>query len=182
MMRDAVSGRTLDVRAASRVAALAGPASGNHPLRVKPPQRARPTVEDSKQSPAAWPSRIGRNPTMTIPAKADVDDATRDSLFSLSAGDLDVLEEGLKLRDMWQQQSGLDARAYSLCKIAALVAVDAPPASYLFQVATALASGVTPNEILGVLHAVAPQVGFPRVVASAPEIVVALGLTLPDSV
>jgi 4-carboxymuconolactone decarboxylase len=119
---------------------------------------------------------------MTIPAKADVDDATRDSLLSLCAGDLDVLERGLRLRDMWQETSGLDARAFSLCKIATLVALDAPPASYLFQVATALNSGVTPNEILGVLHAVAPQVGFPRVVASAPEIAVALGLALPDGV
>ncbi len=119
---------------------------------------------------------------MTIPAKTDVDDATRDSLFSLSAGDLDVLEEGLKLREMWQQRSGLDARAFAMCKIAALVALDAPPASYLFQVATALEAGVRPNEILGVLRAVAPQVGLPRVVAAAPEIMVALGLSLPDGV
>jgi hypothetical protein len=31
-----------------------------------------------------------------------------------------------------------------------------------------------------VLRAVAPQVGGPRVVAAAPEIMVALGLSLPD--
>jgi 4-carboxymuconolactone decarboxylase len=117
---------------------------------------------------------------MTTPV--DVDDATRDSLSSLSAGDLDILEEGLKLREQWQAVSGLDARSYAMCKIAALVAVDAPPASYVFQVALALDAGVTPNEILGVLKAVAPQVGGPRVVAAAPEIMVALGLALPDGV
>ena len=119
---------------------------------------------------------------MTMPAKADVDDATADMFSSLSAGDLDVLEEGLKLREMWQERSGLDPRSYAMCKIAALVAMDAPPASYVFQVALALDAGVTPNEILGVLKAVAPQVGGPRVVAAAPEIMVALGLALPEGV
>jgi len=117
---------------------------------------------------------------MTTPV--DVDAATRDSLSGLSTGDLDVLEEGLKLREAWQAQSGLDARSYAMCKIAALVAMDAPPASYVFQVALALDAGVTPNEILGVLKAVAPQVGGPRVVAAAPEIMVALGLALPEGV
>jgi hypothetical protein len=33
-----------------------------------------------------------------------------------------------------------------------------------------------------VLTAVAPQVGLPRVLAAAPEIMVALGLELPDEV
>ena len=33
---------------------------------------------------------------------------------------------------------------------------------------------------LGVLRAVAPQVGGPRVIAAAPEIMLALGLSLPD--
>ena len=117
---------------------------------------------------------------MTTPAY--VDEATRDSFASLSTGDLDAIEEGLKLREAWQERSGLDPRSYAMCKIAALVALDAPPASYVFQVALALDAGVTPNEILGVLKAVAPQVGGPRVVAAAPEIMVALGLALPDGV
>jgi alkylhydroperoxidase/carboxymuconolactone decarboxylase family protein YurZ len=47
-------------------------------------------------------------------------------------------------------------------------------------VGEALAAGVTPREILGVLMAIAPQVGVPRVVAAAPEIMVALDLELPD--
>ena len=117
---------------------------------------------------------------MTMPAKADVDDATVDMFTSLSTGDLDVIEEGLKLREAWQERSGLDPRSFAMCKIAALVALDAPPASYVFQVATALDAGVTPDEILGVLRAIAPQVGGPRVVAAAPEIMLALGLALPE--
>jgi 4-carboxymuconolactone decarboxylase len=112
--------------------------------------------------------------------KVEVDDMTRDALIGLSSGDVDLLAEGLEIREQWRHRSGLDARTYSLVKIAALVALDAPPASYLWQVETAMASGATPKDIVGVLVAVAPQVGGPRVVAAAPEIMLALGVPLPD--
>ena len=46
--------------------------------------------------------------------------------------------------------------------------------------ANALDSGATPQDLVGVLRAVAPQVGGPRAMAAAPEIMVALGLELPD--
>lgn len=117
---------------------------------------------------------------MTVPTKANVDEATRQVLYGLSGGDVDLLDEGLKAREQWQQSSGLDPRTYSLVKIAALVAEDAPPASYVWQVANALDSGATPSEIVGVLRAIAPQVGGPRCVAAAPEIMMALGLSLPE--
>jgi alkylhydroperoxidase/carboxymuconolactone decarboxylase family protein YurZ len=117
---------------------------------------------------------------MAIPAKADVDDMTRDDLLGLATGDLRAVSSAMEIREEWQESTGLDPRCYSLVKIAALVALDAPPASYLWQVANALAAGSSPAEILGVLRAIAPQVGGPKVVAAAPEIMVALGLSLPD--
>ena len=63
-----------------------------------------------------------------------------------------------------------------------LIALDAPPASYMWQVANALAAGATPQDLLGVLRAVLPQVGGPRVMAAAPELMLALGLELPDAI
>ena len=117
---------------------------------------------------------------MTVPSRALVDDAMRDALLRLAAGDVAAIGELMKAREQWQKTSRLDPRSYSLVKIAALVALDSPPASYVFQVATALDAGVTPDEILGVLRAIAPQVGGPRVVAAAPEIMLALGLALPE--
>lgn len=118
---------------------------------------------------------------MTYPVKTDVDDATRDAFMGLSAGDIDLLAEGLEYREKWRNMSGLDARSYALAKIAALVALDAPPASYHWQLATAIAAGVTAKELLGVLFAIAPQVGGPKVMAAAPEIMLTLGLPLPGS-
>ena len=78
---------------------------------------------------------------MTVPTQVKVDKATEQTLSGLSQGDIDLLEAGLKAREQWQQSTGLDARTYSLVKIAALVALDAPPASYVWQVTNALDSG-----------------------------------------
>jgi alkylhydroperoxidase/carboxymuconolactone decarboxylase family protein YurZ len=117
---------------------------------------------------------------MNVPVKADVDDATREALAGLALGDPDLLAEGLELRAGWRERSGLTTRTYALVKIAALIALDAPPASYLWQIATAIEEGVSPADILGVLVAIAPQVGGPKIVAAAPEIMIALGLSLPE--
>ena len=117
---------------------------------------------------------------MNVPSKADVDDTTREMLARLAVSDPDLLAEGLELRTEWQSRSGLDARSYALVKIAALIALDAPPASYLWQVANALDAGATPADLTGVLIAVAPQVGGPKTVAAAPELMLALGLSLPE--
>jgi 4-carboxymuconolactone decarboxylase len=117
---------------------------------------------------------------MNMPTKVEVGDGTREALAGLALSDPDLLLEGLEARADWQQRSGLDPRSFSLVKIAALIALDAPPTSYLWQVANALDAGCTPEDILGVLKAIAPQVGGPRVVAAAPEIMIAMGLSLPE--
>jgi alkylhydroperoxidase/carboxymuconolactone decarboxylase family protein YurZ len=103
---------------------------------------------------------------------------THQTLTDISSGKVDMLEEAVGLREANREASGLDARTFALTKIAALIALDAPPASYAWQVANALDDGATPEDILGVLRAVAPQVGGPKVVAAAPEIMVALGLSI----
>ncbi len=105
---------------------------------------------------------------------------THQTLSGVATGDVTMLEEVLGLREAELERTGLDARTFGLVKIAALIALDAPPASYAWQVANALSDGATPEDILAVLRAVAPQVGGPRVVAAAPEIMVALGLALPE--
>ena len=119
---------------------------------------------------------------MNAPTNVDVDDATRTALGALALGDPDLLGESLELRAELQRRSGLDPRSFALVKIAALMALDAPPASYLWQVSNALEAGATPQDLIGVLLAVTPQIGGPRAVAAAPELMVALGLSLPDGV
>jgi 4-carboxymuconolactone decarboxylase len=107
---------------------------------------------------------------------------THQTLAGLSAGNIEVLEEAVGLRDLNRAGSGLDARTFALVKIAALIALDAPPASYAWQIANAIEEGVTAEDLLGVLKAIAPQVGGPRVVAAAPEIMLAMGLAIDEEV
>ena len=111
---------------------------------------------------------------------ADVAADTHKTLSGIAVGDADILETAIGLREFGREATGLEGRAYSLVKIAALIALDAPPASYAWQIANALDEGATAEDILGVLRAVAPQVGGPRVMAAAPEIMLGLGLSLPD--
>ena len=111
---------------------------------------------------------------------AAVAEDTHETLAGISAGKLEALEGALGLREEHRATTGLDERAFALVKIAALIALDAPPASFAFQVGMAIDAGVTPEDILGVLRAVAPQVGGPRVVAAAPEIMLALGHSISD--
>jgi alkylhydroperoxidase/carboxymuconolactone decarboxylase family protein YurZ len=105
---------------------------------------------------------------------------THETLTGIATGDVTLLEEALGLREAQLERTGLDPRTFALVKVAALIALDAPPASYAWQVANALSEGASAEDIVAVLRAVAPQVGGPKVVAAAPEIMVALGLALPE--
>ena len=76
------------------------------------------------------------------------------------------------------EASDLDPETLMLVRIAALVAVDAPPASYLMNLGAAADLGIGEEQVRGVLAAVAPIVGTPRVVAATGNIVEALGFAL----
>ncbi len=67
-----------------------------------------------------------------------------------------------------------------LVRLAALVAVDAPPASYLATLGAGAGAGtaLTLDDARSVLIAVAPIVGAPRVVSAAAKIAEALGFAL----
>jgi alkylhydroperoxidase/carboxymuconolactone decarboxylase family protein YurZ len=76
------------------------------------------------------------------------------------------------------EASGLDPRSVMLVRLAALVAIDAPPASYLLNLGVAGEAGVDEEQVRGVLAAVAPIVGTPRVVAATGNIARALGIAI----
>ena len=72
----------------------------------------------------------------------------------------------------------LDERELMLARIAALVAVGAPAASYLINVGTAVDLGITLEDVEGVLIAVAPIVGTVRTISAAGNITRALGFAI----
>jgi len=76
------------------------------------------------------------------------------------------------------EASNLDSDTLMLVRIAALVAVDAPPASYVMNLGAASELGIGEDQVRGVLAAVAPIVGTARVTAATGNIVRALGFAL----
>jgi alkylhydroperoxidase/carboxymuconolactone decarboxylase family protein YurZ len=76
------------------------------------------------------------------------------------------------------ERCGLPADTLILTRIAALVAVDAPPVSYLAHLEPAAESNVTPAQVQDVLVAIAPVVGTARVMSAATHISKALGIAI----
>ena len=75
-------------------------------------------------------------------------------------------------------RNSLSPREYMLARLAALIAMDAPPLSYVANAAAIEESGITADEIQGVMIAVAPVVGGPRVMSAGGHILRALGIAV----
>ena len=73
------------------------------------------------------------------------------------------------------EASSLDTRTMALVRIAALIAIDAGPPSYMNPIESALEAGATADEIVDTLEAVMPAIGVARVVSAAPKLGLALG-------
>ena len=74
--------------------------------------------------------------------------------------------------------SSLDSEELMLVRIAALVAVDAPPVSYLLNLAVGADVGIDADRVRGVLAAIAPIVGTPRVASATGKIAEALEVAI----
>ena len=72
----------------------------------------------------------------------------------------------------------LDPEATMLVRIAALAAIDAPPASYLLNLGAAADMGIGEDEVRGVLAAIAPIVGTARIASATGNIVRALAIAI----
>jgi 4-carboxymuconolactone decarboxylase len=88
---------------------------------------------------------------------------------------LDLLS-GMNLAGI--EASSLDPQSLMLVRLAALVAVDAPPVSYMLNLQMAGDLSVDAEQVEGMLAAIAPIVGSARVASAAGKMVRALGLEL----
>jgi alkylhydroperoxidase/carboxymuconolactone decarboxylase family protein YurZ len=103
--------------------------------------------------------------------------AHRKGLVAMSE-ETPVLDTLVGITAVSVEQGTLDAHEHMLARLAALVSVDAPSVSYLLNLGTAADAGVTVEDVQGVLIAVAPIVGTPRVVSAAANISEAFGFAL----
>ena len=74
--------------------------------------------------------------------------------------------------------SSLDAESVMLVRFAALVALDAPPLSYLVNLAVGGQAGITEERVEDVLLVLAPLVGSARIVSAGSKIARAIGIAV----
>jgi alkylhydroperoxidase/carboxymuconolactone decarboxylase family protein YurZ len=89
-----------------------------------------------------------------------------------------VLDTIIDITTASVDHNSIAPRDFMLARVAALIAVDAPPASYLANAPAITQAGLTDKDIEGIMIAVAPVVGTPRVTSAAGHILRALGMAI----
>ena len=107
---------------------------------------------------------------MSVPGNHSVE-----LLRELADGDLSRLETPEYQHPTAYEVAGLDAETYQLVGIAALAAVDAPPVAWFMHLA-GYGTTIQIEKVVGVLLAVSPLVGIPRVIAAASNVIGATDL------
>ena len=92
--------------------------------------------------------------------------------------DTPVLDLLAKMTEDSAEYCELDPRSFMMVRIAALIAVDAPPISYLTNLGAAQDLDLTIEDLQGLLAAVAPIVGTARVASAAGNIARAFGFAV----
>ena len=169
----AVERRTVAGRGAGagpRVARPAGSVSARgcaRPCAGAATRTARRSSSSARRRPAGGASLRSAGPTSramiagqeskTIPKENTMDEETPvlDTLAAMTAASI--------------ENSNLGNRELMLTRIAALAAVDAPAISYLMNVGAAADSGLTVEDVQGILSAVAPIIGTARTVVRRGE-------------
>ena len=99
-------------------------------------------------------------------------------MSELSTSETPVLDLLASMTADSVEASSLDPQQIALVRIAALVASDAPAVSYALNLALASDLGLTPDDVRGVLTAIAPIVGTSRVAAATGRIVEAIDVAI----
>jgi TctA family transporter len=97
-------------------------------------------------------------------SETETDTPVSDTLVAMTTASLD--------------NSDLSPREFMIARIAALVAVDAPAASYALNALPATDTGITLDDVEDILVTVAPIVGTVRVVSATANIAEGLGFVI----
>ena len=92
--------------------------------------------------------------------------------------DRPVLDTLAAMTDASLERTNLVDRELMLVRLTALAAVDAPASSYMLNLGAAVDIGLTLEDVQGLLIAIAPIVGAPKILSAAGTIAAALGLAV----
>jgi alkylhydroperoxidase/carboxymuconolactone decarboxylase family protein YurZ len=102
----------------------------------------------------------------------------REAQMSAAQGDTPVVDVLADMTAASLERSTLDPKTLILVRLAALASVDAPPVSYLTNLAAGGDVGVEAEDVQQVLIAIAPVVGTARVASAAGKMARALGFAI----
>jgi alkylhydroperoxidase/carboxymuconolactone decarboxylase family protein YurZ len=102
----------------------------------------------------------------------------REAQMSAAQGDTPVVDVLADMTAASLERSTLDPKTLILVRLAALASVDAPPVSYLTNLAAGGELGVEAEDVQQVLIGIAPVVGTARVASAAGKMARALGFAI----
>ena len=114
-------------------------------------------------------------PGMAVARHATYDNPTKGTTMT---DERPLMDTVLAMTAASLERANLVDRELMLVRLAALAAVDAPASSYLLNLGAAADVGLTLEDVQGVLVAIAPIVGSPKVVTAAGTNAAAHGLAL----
>ena len=97
------------------------------------------------------------------------------------SGDTPVLDTLADITAASVEHNSLSPREFMLARLSALIAVDAPPMTWIANASAVTESGLSVEDLQGIMIAVAPVVGTPRVMAAGGHILQALGMAIAVS-
>lgn len=104
-------------------------------------------------------------------------DQQSDRLRGMAQGDQGAIADMIRI-DV--AASGIDARTHALTNLASVITTGIPdPANYVLHVARCLDAGCSPDEVIGTMVAITPNVGMVKMVAAAPLLAAALDIDVP---
>jgi hypothetical protein len=106
----------------------------------------------------------------------DVVDDYAGQLRELAGGELEGLEFLADMHEGNLEASNLDPETWQMVRIAALATLDAPPLSWRGHLVLADELGMSEEQVMGTLIAIAPVVGTARIVSAAGNIAKAMNL------
>jgi len=106
----------------------------------------------------------------------------RDQLRRLSLHDPGYLDAVVAAAPEVGTGNRLDARGRAIGRLATLFALDGSVSTYGWATSAALGAGVTSDEIVELLVAMAPLIGTARVVCAAPKLGLALGYDIDEDI
>ena len=96
----------------------------------------------------------------------------------MTAAETPVLNTLADITALSLERCALAPRELMLARIAALIAVDAPPASYMANAGAAADSGITGDDVQAIMIGIAPVVGTAKSRGAAGNIFRALGFAI----